>query len=168
VEIVPAFLLENGRYWICDTHDGGSYKETDPWAELRYIDAIDKACNQNLRALIRMLKAWQGYCSVPIKSFQLELVAADFLRQSAWRERSFFWFDWITRDFFAYLYHRANSFIAVPGNLETIDLGNEWQSRAETAYWRAVKACGYEERNQVVAAGGEWQGIFGPQIPRSV
>jgi hypothetical protein len=70
VEVVPAFLLTNGRYWICDTHDGGSYKETDPWAEIGYIEAFDSANNRKLRPLIRMLKAWQDFCSVPIKSFQ--------------------------------------------------------------------------------------------------
>jgi Second Messenger Oligonucleotide or Dinucleotide Synthetase domain len=168
VEVVPAFLLTNGRYWICNTKDGGSYKETNPWAEIGYIEAVDQANNRNLRPLIRMLKAWQAWCSVPVKSFQLELLAADFVGKSPWRLYDFFWFDWITRDFFAYLYYRANSFVAVPGTLETIYLGNDWQSRAESAYYRAVKACDYEERNQVDAAGEEWQKIFGPQIPRTV
>jgi hypothetical protein len=82
VEVVPAFLLTNGRYWICNTNNGGSYKETDPWAEVGYINTIDQANNNNLRPLIRMLKAWQSYCSVPIKSFQLELLAADFISNS--------------------------------------------------------------------------------------
>jgi hypothetical protein len=168
VEVVPAFLLTNGRYWICDTRNGGSYKQTDPWAEVGYLDAVDRANNHNLRPLIRMLKAWQVYCSVPIKSFQLELLAADFLGKSPWRLRDFFWFDWITRDFFAYLYHRPNTFVTVAGTLETIYLGNDWQSRAETAYYRAVKACDYEERNRLAAAGEEWQKIFGLQIPQSV
>ena len=168
VEVVPAFFLTNGRYWICNTHDGGSYKETDPWAEVSHIDTVDTVNNRNLRPLIRMLKAWQTWCSVPIKSFQLELLAADFIGQSPWRLKSFFWFDWITRDFFAYLYHRANSFVTVPGTLEKILLGNDWQSRTETAYWRAVKACEYEERNLVEAAGEEWQKIFGTQIPRTI
>ncbi len=148
--------------------DGGSYKETNAWVEIGYIEAVDQANNRNLRPLIRMLKAWQNWCSVPIKSFQIELLAADFLGKSPWRLNSFFWFDWITRDCFAYLYHRANSFVAVPGTLETVYLGNDWQSRAESAYYRAVKACDYEERNLVDAAGDEWQKIFGPQIPRTV
>lgn len=168
VEVVPAFLLTNGRYWICNTHDGGSYKETDPWAEVQHIETIDQANNRNLRPLIRMLKAWQDYCSVPIKSFQLELLAVDFLRQSPWRFKDFFWFDWIVRDFFAYLYHRAKSFVMVPGTFEMIYLGDEWQSRAETAYWRAEKACRYEADNVVAAAGEEWQKIFGIQIPQTV
>ncbi len=168
VEVVPAFLLMNGRYWICNTNDGGSYKETDPWAEVGYINTIDQANNGNLRPLIRMLKAWQAYCSVPIKSFQLELLAADFISNSPWRLRDFFWFDWITRDFFAYLYHRANTFISVPGTLETIYLGNDWQSRAGSAYLRAVRACDHDQYNRVDAAGEEWQKIFGSQIPRTI
>jgi hypothetical protein len=168
VEVVPAFALTNGRYWICNTNGGGSYKETDPWAEVGYINTVNQANNGNLRPLIRMLKAWQAYCSVPIKSFQLELLAADFISGSPWRLRDFFWFDWITRDFFLYLYHRANTFISVPGTLETIYLGNDWQSRAESAYRRAVRACDHEQYNRVDAAGEEWQKIFGSQIPRTI
>lgn len=167
VEVVPAFLLQNGRYWICDTHDGGTYKQTDPWAEIQHIDAVDQINNHNLRPLIRMLKVWQEYCSVPITSFQLELLAAEFLEQSPWRLRDFFWFDWIIRDVFAYLYHRANSIIVVPGTNEFLPLGAAWQSRAETAYYRATRACDYEKDNLVVAAGEEWQKIFGQQIPRA-
>ncbi|MBS1842622.1 MAG: nucleotidyltransferase [Acidobacteria bacterium] len=168
VEVVPAFALTNDRYWICDTNNGGSYKEADPWAEMKHIETVDHANAGNLRPLIRMAKAWQDSCSVPIKSFQLELVAADFIQQSPWRLRDFFWFDWITRDFFAYLYHRANTFITVPGTLERIYLSNEWQSRAESAYWRAAKACDFEWDNMVVHAGDEWQKVFGQQIPRTV
>jgi len=38
VEIVPAFALtKSGHYWICDTHNGGSYKETAPWAEVNQL-----------------------------------------------------------------------------------------------------------------------------------
>jgi hypothetical protein len=168
VEIVPAFLLTNGSYWICDTSNGGRYKETNPQAEASYIETVDQATNRNLRPLIRMMKAWQDYCSVPIKSFLLELVAAEFLAQSSWRIYDYFWFDWISRDFFAYLYWKANKWITVPGTGESIFLGDDWQSRAESAYGRAVKACDYERDNYVVPAGEEWQKIFGQQVPRVV
>ena len=168
VEVAPAFRLTDTRYWICNTNDGGSYKKTDPAAEVRYIEEVDRANNRNLRPLIRMLKAWQANCSVPIKSFQLELLAADFIGKSPWRLNDFFWFDWIMRDFFAYLYHRANSCVVVPGTFETIYLGNEWQSRVETAYYRAEKACRHERINLIDAAGEEWQKIFGQQVPRTV
>lgn len=168
VEVVPAFsLTTQGLYWICNTHDGGTYRETAPWTEVNQLETVDSANARNLRPLIRMLKAWQALCSVPIKSFCLELVASEFIVKSPWRLNSFFYFDWITRDFFAYLYHRANSVIFVPGTFEKVYLGDAWQSRAETAYYRAVKACDHESNNQVADAGDEWQKIFGIDIPRT-
>lgn len=166
VEVVPAFeLTTQGRYWICDTHNSGTYKETAPWNELSQLETADKANAGNLRPLIRMLKAWQAWCSVPIKSFHLELLATEFIAQSRWRLNSWLYFDWITRDFFAFLYHRANGTVFVPGTFEAISLGNEWQSRAESAYYRAVKACEHEYVNRVADAGDEWQKIFGTNIP---
>ncbi len=153
VEVAPAFLLTDGSYWICDTSGMGRYKVANPVAEVGYIDRVDLACNANLRPLSRMLKAWQTYCSVPIKSFHLELIAAEFLAQSPWRQGNYFWFDWITRDFFAYLYVRASTSIAVPGLAEWTDLGAEWQSRALTAWTRAAKACALDKQNLVEAAG---------------
>ena len=169
VEVVPAFALTtHGRYWICDTHNGGSYKETAPWDEVNQIEAADSATARNLRPLIRMLKTWQAWCSVRIKSFHLELVATEFMAQSHWRLNDWFYFDWITRDFFVYLYNRANGFVCVPGTFEVIALGDAWQSRALSAYERAVKACALEYNNHVAAAGDEWQKIFGSDIPRTV
>lgn len=167
VEVVPAFpLTTEGHYWICDTHNGGSYKETMPWAEVQHIETLDSTSANNLRPLIRMLKAWQAFCSVPIKSFQLELLAAEFIEQSPWRLKDWFYFDWIIRDFFAFLYHRANGTIFAPGTFEPIYLGNSWQSRTESAYHGAFKACAFEYDNRVVEAGDEWQKIFGTDVPR--
>lgn len=165
VEVVPAFLLDNGQYWICDTHDGGRYVAADPRAEIAYIDAVDSLYCRNLRPLVVMMKAWQANCHVPIKSFWLELAAADYLAQCPWAMKDYFWYDWLARDFFAYLSGQANQFLVVPGTYEVIALGDEWKSRAETAYDRAVNACAYEYDDWIVPAGLEWQKIFGPQIP---
>ena len=168
VEVVPAFQLPGGGYWICDTHNSGSYKTTQPWAEAAHIDTINNLTNGNLRPLIRMLKVWQAHCSVPTKSFQLELLAADFLMQSPWRHYDLFYFDWIIRDFLAYFLHRVNTFVVVPGTAELIPLGAVWQSRTQSAYDHAVKASYYEQHNAIAAAGHEWRQIFGPQVPETV
>lgn len=165
VEVVPAILLTDGRYWICDTHDGGSYTVSNPSAELAYITTENVNHNSNLIPLIKMLKAWQSHCSVPIKSFQLELIAAEFLKQSPWSMKGALYYDWLLRDFFAYLYGKANTTIYVPSTYEPIFLGNAWLSRIETAYRRANKACNYEYFDLVEEAGNEWQKIFGVQIP---
>ena len=168
VEVVPAFVLQNGQYWICDTHDGGRYKTADPNAEINHISTINSNYSGNLRPLIMMMKAWQAQCDVPLKSFCIELVAADFLQQCPWGKNSYYWYDWIMRDFFAYLYGKATQHVFIPGTYEIIWLGDAWQSRTETAYNRAVKACDYEMKDWINLAGEQWQKIFGTQIPQSV
>jgi hypothetical protein len=91
-----------------------------------------------------------------------------FLVQSQWRSKDFFYFDWLLRDLFAFLYAQANRFVLIPGANKPIFLGNDWQSRALTAYGRAASACDYERDSRIIEAGDEWQRIFGFDIPRSV
>jgi hypothetical protein len=168
VEVVPAFLLTTGRYWICDTNDGGKFKEVDPLAEINAVETLNTASNGNYRHLVRMMKTWQRVCSVPIKSFQLELVAADFVRQWPSVGKPEFYYDWMTRDFFAYLIGQAHTYVFVPGTYELVPLGDAWKSMAETAYGRAAKAEEYEHDDMVIHAGEQWQKIFGTDIPLNV
>jgi hypothetical protein len=92
----------------------------------------------------------------------LELLATEFLAASLWRLKDWFWFDWITRDFIACLYHRANGTILVPGMHEVMALGDACQSRALSAYHRAFKACQHEYATNV---GDEWQKSSAPTFP---
>jgi len=166
VEVVPAFgPLNDGSYAICDTSSGGSYTFPTPHAELAFIDAEDRACNGDLRPLVRMLKAWQRHCDVPIKSFQLEIVAACFVKQSPWRGNGWFWFDWIMRDFFTFLLSHENGVVLMPGTGERVELGRAWKSHAETAQRNCIEACRFEYENWTSLAGDEWRKIFGIDVP---
>jgi len=165
VEVAPAFKLGNGQYWVCNTNGGGRYVAFDPFAEAMNINASDAATNGNTRHLIRMMKTWQRYCNVPLKSFFIELVAVEFLKSWSYAGKSSVYYDWMVRDFFKSLIERAGGYVFVPGTLEVISLGNEWKSRAETAYARAIEACENEAGNYRYLAGEQWQRIFGPEIP---
>lgn len=164
VDVVPAFELNNGRYYICDTNAGGRYKTTDPEAEKQNVTASNTATKGNTRDLIRMLKRWQAYCAVPVRSFWLELLAVQFLSTWAHRGNGPLYYDWITRDFFKWFSGMSWQTIFVPGTHETVSLGNDWKSKAESAYGRASKACDYEASSPY-SAGLEWQKIFGDFIP---
>lgn len=168
VEVVPAFRLNDGQYWICNTNDGGSYKTTDPKAEEAHISNVHAIHNNNLRPLVKMAKAWQSYCNVPLKSFYLELLMAEFLAQSEWRNYGFYFYDWLLRDFFGYLKTKENGLLFAPGTYEVLFLGDAWKSRCDSAYDRAVNACDYERDDYVALAGTEWQKIFGTQVPMTV
>lgn len=165
VELAPAFLLDSGRYYIPITTNGGSYKEFDPDAEFNAVKNSNTATNENTRELIRMMKCWQGYCSVPLKSFWIEILAVDFLATWEHAGHSRVYYDWMVRDFLKFLVNQAGSCVIVPGTYELIWLGDDWKSRAETAHSRAIKACEYESDNNSVMAGIEWQKIFGTDVP---
>ena len=164
VELAPAFKLTNGKYFIARTDRGGHYKTVDPDAEIRHISESNDA-NGNTRNLIRMLKCWQANCNVPIKSFWLELFAANFLASYQYADKPKGWHDWMVRDFFEFLKWKGNNYLTVPGTYESMGVGDNWVSRAETAHSRAVKACQYETDGMPYSAGGEWQKIFGGDIP---
>ena len=164
VEVVPAFKLDNGRYWICDTNSGGRYKTIDPNAEIGAVSQSNKDTSGNTRDLIRMLKRWQSYCSVPLKSFVLELLAIGFLQNWEYKGKSSVYYDWMVRDFFAFLIGKEYGSVYIPGTYESISLGNDWKSKTESAYSRAKKACEYESSNSDSLANNEWEKIFGQDI----
>lgn len=168
VEIVPAFVFSgtDRSYYVCDTKNGGRYLTTKPHHEVDAIEAADLRRNSNVRRLVQMLKCWQAYCSVPVKSFYLELLANEFLDQWRFSDQSYFFYDWMCRDFFAWMITRANLFVMAPGTFEIMWIGDAWKTRAESAHARAVKACDYERDNNMLAAGEEWQKIFGTDIPK--
>lgn len=168
VELIPAFRLSGGDYWVCLTDSGGRYKKADYDAESSKITYSNQLTNNNTRDLVKMMKRWQSYCSVPLKSFLIELTAMDFLDSWGNRGKSSVYYDWMVRDYLAYLVAKQNGWVFAPGTYEMMFLGNAWASRAETALARARKACTHEANSEPISAGEEWQKIFGSDIPKYV
>ena len=168
VEVVPAFRCADGRLIICDTNDNGRYKYADPLAEIAALEVADTAYNNNARTLIRLMKKWQQNCDVPIKAYQLERLMVDFLSTSPYSQNGRFWYDWLVRDFLAFLIGKANAYVCMPGTNEWIALGDAWLPAATRAFAAALLACTHEDANKEAAAGDKWQEIFGGAIPREV
>ena len=166
VEVVPAFRYDGqGRFYMPNTNGGGSWRLVDPVAEIAMIESADRVSMGNARTLARMMKTWKRECGLPLKSFQVELLVAEFISNYAYREHDYYWYDWFMRDFFIFLCGKAWANVTVPGTLEVINLSNDWHSRALSARDRALKACEYEYNDRTVLAGEEWQKIFGLRIP---
>ncbi|WP_094540472.1 SMODS domain-containing nucleotidyltransferase [Brucella grignonensis] len=166
VEVVPAFRYDNsGRFYMPDTNDGGRWKMVDPLAEIAYIDAADLNAFGNVRPMAQMLKTWKRHCNVPLKSYQIELLVAEFMPSYVYRHQDYFYYDWFIRDFLIWLCNKAWTNQTIPGTLELVNLGDTWLSRAQTARDRAIRACEHEHEDYTILAGEEWQKIFGDRIP---
>ncbi|RJF70890.1 hypothetical protein D4Q52_14775 [Rhodopseudomonas palustris] len=168
IEIVPVFRASTGQFWMPDTNGGGRWKITDPIAQINYIDGADTAVNGNVRPLAKMMKLWARERQVPIKSFAIELLAAQFLPARGNGGYDAYWYDYYVRDFLYFLLGKTGSFIEIPGTYDSYFLGKEWESKARAALDAANVACHYERTDQIVAAGQEWQKIFGSRIPVDV
>jgi hypothetical protein len=169
VELSPGFRCSDGSIIICDTNDGGRYKISTAEVEESELAASDRQWNGNTRALAQMLKQWQREHNAPLKSFILERLALHFLAQWSYSYHDVFWYDWMVRDFFAWLLQYVNGTITIstPQTREVIPLGNEWQVRAQRAHANAVSACEHEYASRGWQAGEDWQKIFGSAIPVS-
>jgi len=110
-----------------------------------------------------MIKCWQGECSVPLKSFWIELLVVRFLAQWEHAGKTSVYYDWMVRDFFYFLVNQAFGSVYAPGTGEAMYIGDAWKSRAESARDRAARACGYESQSSSLA-GPEWRKIFGTYI----
>ena len=161
IEVVPAIELDTGRFYIPITNNGGYWKLADPRALFTFVNDSDNSTNGNTRNLIRMIKKWQEYCDVPIKSLVIEIRAVLFLIDYTHKDKGSTYYDWMVRDYFKQLIEKANSTYTLPGLTEKIDYGDEWKSKAESAYVRAIKACEFETAKDEISATEEWKKIFG-------
>jgi hypothetical protein len=164
VEVIPAFLCDDGTYLTAYTADGGSWRYSNPSVEFAQLRAADQATLGKATHLTKMLKAWKYECNVDIKSISLEVFATEFVKQWQHRDQTVYYYDWLIRDFFRFMLDYVNGWTRVPGTNEKINLGNAWVTRATSAYQRALKACDYEKADMPVSATEEWQKIFGSRF----
>ena len=79
-EVVPADYIEEEHgfyvYDIPDCQDG--WMRASPDAHIAYVASVNDKLGGKVKPLIRFLKAWKFYRSVPISSFYLELRVAKY------------------------------------------------------------------------------------------
>jgi Second Messenger Oligonucleotide or Dinucleotide Synthetase domain len=165
VEIIPVFAIANNQFVMPDANGGGRWKIVDPLAQIALIHATDQQTSGNTRALARMMKQWTRHYNVPIKSFIIELLVTYFMKQYHNSDKSFFWYDWMVRDFLSYLCGLRNGTLTLPGTGDVIQVGDDWGAKAQSSLTIALSACDMEYNDWTILAGEEWQKIFGTRIP---
>lgn len=103
-EVLPAFINKDGSsFTYPNSNNGGSWKTTDPRAEITAIKDMNDKCNNNLKPLCRMMRAWKNKCDVSISGILIDILAYRFISTWGERDKSFLYYDWMSRDFFQYL-----------------------------------------------------------------
>ncbi len=167
-EIVPCFLNTDGSYTFPDSNDGGSWRSTDPKPEIEAInDANSNVCNNNLKRLCRMARAWKDKWDVPMGGLLIDTLAYNFLTNWSNRINSYTYYDWMTRDFFAYLANQKEDqqYWMSPGANQHVKRIGKFEYKALRCYNISLEALEYKSKNQESSANQKWREIYGTLFP---
>ncbi len=166
-EIVPAFLCDDGIFMYPDTHNGGSWKKTDPKKEISAMVARNTETNKNLVRLCRMARAWKNKCDVEISGILIDTLAYKFIDSWSYKDKSYLYYDFMSRDFFKYLMeiNEDTSYWLAPGSYRYVSKTGDFQSKAKIAYENALKAISCEVSDMPISAKSKWREIYGTKFP---
>lgn len=165
-EVLPTFINKDGSYTYPNSNNGGSWKTTDPKAEINAIKEMNDKCNGNLKPLCRMIRTWKNKCSVDLSGILIDILAHRFI--STWKERdkSYMYYDWMSRDFFKYLSEQdtKQTIWHAMGSGRYIYHSGSFIYKAKTAYSNAVTAIEKESAFPTTAK-SKWREIYGNKFP---
>ena len=167
-ELVPGFLNKDDSYTHPDSNNGGSWKRTNPKPEIEAIRTRNWQCNNNLIPLCRMMRAWKKKWSVPMSGLLIDTLAYQFIIDWAHREKSYFYYDLMCRDFFNYMAGQSTDkeYWKAPGSGQWVYCGKgQFQYKAKRCYNIARQAIAHEDADEERSAKDEWRKIFGTSFP---
>ena len=162
-EILPCFINKNDSYTYPDTNDGGSWKVTNPKPEIEEIREADAKWNYNLKRLCRMARTWKDTWDVPIGGLLIDTLAYNFLKDWKYSDKSFLYYDWLTRDFFEYLkgQDEDQDYWFAPGSNQYVYRKGSFEYKALRCYNIALEAIAYEADKMEYSANEKWVEIYG-------
>lgn len=162
-EIVPAFVNKDDSFTYPDSNNGGSWRVTNPRPEIEAIATTDAQCNNNLKWLCRMARAWKTTWNVPMGGLLIDTLACSFIQKWEHRDKSFVYYDWMTRDFFKYLstQNAEQDYWLAVGSSQRIVRKGSFEYKAKQCYNIACEAIDLEAQEYVYSARKKWQEIYG-------
>jgi hypothetical protein len=168
-DIVPAKLhsVEKNQlvYKIPDRE--GGWMNSSPEAHNDYVDGVNKKLSNNVKPLIRFIKAWKFFKNVPIYSFYLEMVVAKYAVNE-----SVILYSWDVDAIFRRLWN--NQLSALQDPMEITGYINPCFSEAKkkealsklvTAHVRAKNAREAESKGNTKEAFEWWDKLYGGHFP---
>lgn len=166
-EILPAFENKDDSFTFADSNHGGSWKVTNPRLEIDAINRMDKQCNGNLKYLCKMARAWKHEWNVPISGLLIDTLAYYFIRDYQYRDKSFVYYGFMSRDFFAYLSMQNDSqtYWLSPGANQYVTRTGKFEYKAVQCKNIAADACNYQNERYGWTARKLWRDIYGTRYP---
>lgn len=164
VEAQPVFEQDDGSFKYPDTYNGGTWKITKPRDEINAMSEFAAQKNHNLRRLCKMARAWKNKHGVGVGGLLIDTLAYNFLHSTTeYDDKSYHYYDYISRDFFAYLKELPKQdYFAALGSGQRVKVKKQFQRKAKKAYelcLEAIEAQGQDNQND------KWRAVYGRRFP---
>lgn len=166
-EIVPAFKYsDNSGYCYPDTNNGGTWKSMNPKAEMDSFNGRNIITNKNLKRLCRMVRAWNYQHTVLMSGILIDTISYRFIQNYEYADKSFVYYDWMSRDFFKYLLDNADQqYWLKPGSNELVYKKYSFKTDAKEAYNSCLNAIADYSNDYGYLWHKDWREIYGYKFP---
>lgn len=129
---------------------------------------MNKKCNKNLKLLCRMARAWKDVNSVSISGVLIDVLAYNFLSNYDYKDKSYLYYDFISRDFFNYLSNQNSnqSFWYAMGSNRQVHRTGSFEYKAKQAYNKSLEAIAALYNGYAYTAKLTWREIYGSKFPQ--
>lgn len=163
VEVLPAFLDENGDYIHGDTNNGGSWKTTKPRPEIEAVRVLDNDTNGNLKDVCRMLRAWRNHVGAGIGGLLIDTFAYNFFVERDYKEATYNDYPKLFVSLFDYLADLPEQdYWMAPGSGQRVKCNTKFQTKARRAAIRCQEAIDQDDENNKAKI---WRKVFGKNFP---
>jgi hypothetical protein len=113
-----------------------------------------------------MARAWKNKHGLGIGGLLIDTLAYNFLQETAeYDEKSFYYYDLLSRDFFKYLSEQEDQdYYYAPGSGQRVRVKKRFQKRAKKAYRLCLEAIEAEGNKGV---NDKWKRVYGRPFPAS-
>ncbi|HFP5312958.1 TPA: nucleotidyltransferase [Escherichia coli] len=168
-EVVPAFLNVSDSYTFPDANGGGRWRITNPKPEISAMRLRNNITNNNLVQLCRMARAWKRKWDVPISGLLIDTLAYQFIENWAHRDKSYLYYDFMSRDFFKWMADQDTSkeYWKAPGSGQYVYGKGLFQYKAKRCYNISLEAIEHEMATpkRESSAKQKWREIYGSTFP---
>lgn len=166
-EVVPAFKYTDGSgYCYADTNNGGYWKSMNPKDEMIAFEGRNSLTNGNLKRLCRMMRAWNTQNNVLMSGILIDTLAYRFMQQYEYAEKSYTYYDWMSRDFFQYLIDESNqNYWIKPGSNQRVYNMYGFKKKATEAHKLCLEALSHYDLDFNYLWAKDWRSIYGNKFP---
>jgi Second Messenger Oligonucleotide or Dinucleotide Synthetase domain len=166
-EVLPAFVNTADGYTFADANGGGSWRACRPKQEMDAFANRDIVCGSNLIELSRMARAWRDANNVPLNGMLIDTLGYQFIETWSYRDKGYFYYDYLTRDFFHYLANQdpSKSYWQAPGSGSYVYRTGSFEYKARQAELRSLEAIAYQANGNEWSAKQKYREIYGTTYP---